>query len=76
MLWDPHAPCRIEAAELHDGWPHSPFARIELGGRIRSVYLRGAPIVVEDEFVGRPRGRYVSSGCPRSLRISPSASTR
>jgi dihydropyrimidinase len=75
VLWDPDAPRRIEASGLHDGWPETAFAGVELTGRIRSVYLRGAPLVVEDELVGAARGRYVTGAVPPpSSCSSPSAS--
>jgi dihydropyrimidinase len=60
VLWDPDAPWRIEAGELHDGWPHSPYAGLQVAGRIHAVYLRGSPLVVGGELTGAPRGRYVA----------------
>src|SRR5204863_7101718 len=52
VVWDPEPRDRLETA---------PFTGVEVEGRIRTVLLRGAPVVEGGELVdAKPAGRYVS----------------
>jgi dihydropyrimidinase len=60
VLWDPDAEWTIHAGALHDGLEDTPYAGIRVRGRVRTVFLRGEPVVEDGELVGAPAGRYLA----------------
>jgi dihydropyrimidinase len=60
VLFDPAARRTIRQAELHHTSDYTPYEGIEVAGAVRSVFVRGRPIVDEGRFVGeRGWGRFV-----------------
>jgi dihydropyrimidinase len=60
VLFDPAAPRTIRQAELHHTSDYTPYEGIEVAGAVRSVFVRGRPVVDDGGFVGeRGWGRFV-----------------
>ena len=60
VLFDPTARRTLAASDLHHTSDYSPYEGFELTGAVRSVWVRGRPVVREGRFVGRRGdGRYV-----------------
>ncbi|HJP88872.1 MAG TPA: dihydropyrimidinase [Candidatus Limnocylindrales bacterium] len=60
VLFDPGARRVLRAAELHHTSDYTPYEGLELPGAVRSVFVRGRPVVRDGAFVGqRGYGRFV-----------------
>jgi dihydropyrimidinase len=60
VLFDPSARRTIRAADLHHTSDYTAYEGIEVEGAVRSVYVRGRPVIRDGEFVGeRGFGRFV-----------------
>jgi dihydropyrimidinase len=60
VLFDPAARRILRAADLHHTSDYTPYEGFELSGAVRSVFLRGRPIIRDGAFVGeRGYGRFV-----------------
>jgi dihydropyrimidinase len=60
VLFDPGARRTIRAAALHHTSDYTPFEGREMSGAVRSVFVRGRPVVGDGGFVGdRGFGRFV-----------------
>jgi allantoinase len=60
VLVNPHAKFVVRAAESESHQGYSPFEGVELTGRVKSTFLRGALIYSDGKIVGPPRGEYLS----------------
>jgi dihydropyrimidinase len=60
VLFDPQARQTIRQAELHHTGDFTPYEGREVRGAVRSVLLRGQPVISDGAFVGeRGAGRFV-----------------
>jgi len=60
VLFDPNARRTLRATDLHHTSDYTPYEGFELTGAVRSVYLRGRPVIREGAFAGtRGDGRFV-----------------
>ena len=60
VLFDPAARRTLRAADLHHTSDYTPYEGFELTGAVRSVFVRGRPMVRDGAFVGeRGYGRFV-----------------
>ena len=60
VLFDPTARRTLRAADLHHTSDYTPYEGFELTGAVRSVYVRGRPVIRDGHFVGeRGYGRFV-----------------
>jgi dihydropyrimidinase len=60
VLFDPNAKRTIRQSELHHTGDFTPFEGREVRGAVRSVFLRGAPVIRDGSFVGsRGAGRFL-----------------
>ena len=60
VLFDPAARRTLRAADLHHTSDYTPYEGFELTGAVRSVFVRGQPVIRDGEFVGqRGNGRFV-----------------
>jgi dihydropyrimidinase len=63
VLFDPAARRTIRAADLHHTSDYTPYEGIEVSGAVRSVFVRGRPIIRDGAFVGRRgAGAFVERG--------------
>jgi dihydropyrimidinase len=63
VLFDPAARRTIRAQDLHHTSDYTPYEGLEVRGAVRSVFLRGRPIIREGSFVGeRGAGVFVERG--------------
>src|SRR5436190_2049754 len=63
VLFDPSARRTLRARDLHHTSDYTPYEGIEVSGAVRSVFLRGRPIISDGAFVGqRGYGRFVERG--------------
>jgi dihydropyrimidinase len=63
VLFDPSADRTIRASELHHTSDYTPFEGLEVSGAVRSVFVRGRPVIRDGAFVGgRGQGRFVERG--------------
>jgi len=63
VLFDPRAPHVIRQAELHHAGDFTPYEGMACTGRVRSVLLRGEPVIRDGVFVGRRgAGRFIERG--------------
>ena len=63
VLFDPAARRTLRAADLHHTSDYTPYEGLEVSGAVRSVHVRGRPIIREGRFVGdRGFGRFVERG--------------
>jgi dihydropyrimidinase len=63
VLFDPAARRTIRADDLHHTSDYTPYEGLEVSGAVRSVYVRGRPVVKNGRFVGeRGFGRFVERG--------------
>ena len=53
VLFDPVARRTIRAADLHHTSDYTPYEGLEVTGVVRSVFVRGRPLVIDGAFVGR-----------------------
>jgi len=60
VLFDPAARRTLRASDLHHTSDYTPYEGFELTGAVRSVFLRGRPVIRDGAFVGqRGNGRFV-----------------
>ena len=63
VLFDPLAKRTIRAAELHHTSDYTPYQGLEVQGAVRSVFVRGRPVIRDGEFAGlRGFGKFVERG--------------
>jgi dihydropyrimidinase len=63
VLFDPAARRTLRAADLHHTSDYTPYEGFELNGAVRSVFVRGHPVIRDGAFVGqRGFGRFVERG--------------
>ena len=63
VLFDPSARRTIRAADLHHTSDYTPYEGLDTTGSVRSVFVRGRPVIVDGAFVGRRgAGRFVDRG--------------
>jgi len=63
VLFDPAARRTIRAADLHHTSDYTPYEGLEVTGVVRSVFVRGRPVVIDGAFVGRRGfGQFVERG--------------
>jgi dihydropyrimidinase len=63
VLFDPAARGPIRAAALHHTSDYTPYEGLEAAGAVRSVFVRGRPVVRDGRFVGtRGFGQFVERG--------------
>ena len=73
-LVDPHESFVVRAAESESQQGYSPFEGLELTGRVKNTFLRGALIYDRGEIVGAARGKYLRRTEPtESARADPAA---
>jgi dihydropyrimidinase len=61
VLWDPDAEWTIDSGILRDGLEDTPYAGMHVRGRVRTVFLRGEPVVEDGELAAAPAGRYLAT---------------
>jgi dihydropyrimidinase len=67
VLFDPGARRVLRAADLHHSSDYTPYEGFELKGAVRSVFVRGRPVIRDGRFVGqRGFGRFVERDAPLS----------
>ena len=60
VLFDPNASRTLTASELHHTSDYTPYEGFPLTGQVRSVFVRGRPVIRDGAFVGtRGDGRFV-----------------
>lgn len=59
VLFDPDATFTVDAADSESSQEYSPFAGMQLSGRVVDVYLHGNRIVADGTVVGEPTGTYL-----------------
>lgn len=60
VLFDPSARRTLRAGDLHHTSDYTPYEGFELSGAVRSVYVRGRPVIRNGAFVGtRGFGQFV-----------------
>jgi len=60
VLFDPNARHTLHASDLHHTSDYTPYEGFDVTGAVRSVYLRGRPVIRDGAFVGtRGDGRFV-----------------
>jgi len=63
VLFDPGTRRVLRAADLHHTSDYTPYEGFELTGAVRSVFVRGRPVIRDGAFVGqRGFGRFVERG--------------
>jgi dihydropyrimidinase len=63
VLFDPAARRTIRGKDLHHTSDYTPYEGLEVSGAVRSVFLRGRPVIRDGAFVGtRGSGRFVERG--------------
>ena len=65
VLFDPKAARTVRQAEMHHTGDFTPYEGREVKGAVRSVFLRGRPVIRDGAFVGeRGAGRFVERTSP------------
>jgi dihydropyrimidinase len=60
VLFDPAAPRTLRASDLHHTSDYTPYEGLEVAGAVRSVFVRGRPVIRDGQLVGqRGAGRFV-----------------
>ena len=59
VLFDPAARRTLRAADLHHTSDYTPYEGFALTGAVRSVFVRGRPVIRDGAFVGDARVRSV-----------------
>ena len=60
VLFDPAAHRTIRATDLHHSSDYTPYEGLEVTGAVRSVFVRGRPVIRDGAFVGqRGDGQFV-----------------
>ena len=61
VLFDPAARRTLRATDLHHTSDYTPYEGFELTGAVRSVFVRGRPVIRDGAFVGqRGLGQFVA----------------
>jgi allantoinase len=71
VLVDPDASFVVRAAESESKQGYTPFEGIELSGRVKNTFLRGALIYGDGSVVGPARGEYLHRPQARSREGRP-----
>jgi allantoinase len=58
-LLDPRHTWTIRAQDSESTQGYTPFEGIELIGKVKATFLRGALVCENGKLVGKPRGRYL-----------------
>jgi len=66
VLVDPHESFVVRAAESESVQGYTPFEGFELSGRVKTTFLRGAPVYDQGAVVGSARGEYLRRPIVRS----------
>jgi dihydropyrimidinase len=67
VLFDPEARRTIRAEDLHHTSDYTPYEGLNVAGAVRSVFVRGRPVVRDGAFVGeRGYGAFVERGDVRA----------
>ena len=53
VLFDPNARRTLRSTDLHHTSDYTPYEGLEVEGAVRSVFVRGAPVIRDGVFVGR-----------------------
>ena len=65
VLFDPAARRTLTAADLHHTSDYTPYEGREIAGAVRSVFVRGRPVIRDGAFVGtRGFGAFVERSSP------------
>lgn len=64
VLVDPNETFVVRASDSESQQGYTPFAGMELRGRVQSTFLRGQLIYDRHQIVGLPRGRYLRRSQP------------
>jgi dihydropyrimidinase len=60
VLFDPGVRRTLRASDLHHTSDYTPYEGFQLSGAVRSVFVRGRPVIRDGAFVGeRGFGRFV-----------------
>ncbi|HWC92828.1 MAG TPA: hypothetical protein VG475_06900, partial [Pseudolabrys sp.] len=59
VIVDPHESFVVHAAESESEQGYTPFEGVELSGRVKSTFLRGALVYDNGNVVGAARGQYL-----------------
>jgi len=63
VVFDPAARRTLRAGDLHHTSDYTPYEGFDLRGAVRSVFVRGRPVIRDGAFVGqRGNGRFVERG--------------
>jgi dihydropyrimidinase len=63
VLFDPAARRTIQASDLHHTSDYTPYEGLPVSGAVRSVFVRGRPVIRDGAFVGRRgAGAFVERG--------------
>jgi dihydropyrimidinase len=63
VLFDPSARRNVQAVDLHHTSDYTPYEGLAVSGSVRSVFVRGRPVIRDGAFVGeRGFGRFVERG--------------
>jgi dihydropyrimidinase len=63
VLFDPSAQRTLRAADLHHTSDYTPYEGFSITGAVRSVFVRGRPVIRDGAFVGtRGYGRFAERG--------------
>jgi dihydropyrimidinase len=63
VLFDPSANRTLRAADLHHTSDYTPYEGLALTGAVRSVFVRGRPVIRDGAFVGtRGFGQFIERG--------------
>ena len=63
VLFDPLAARTLRAADLHHTSDYTPYEGLSMTGAVRSVFVRGRPVIRDGAFVGtRGFGHFVERG--------------
>lgn len=63
VIFDPSATRTLRAADLHHTSDYTPYEGFTLTGAVRSVFVRGRPVIRDGAFVGtRGFGQFVERG--------------
>jgi dihydropyrimidinase len=66
VLFDPAARRTLRAEDLHHTSDYTPYEGFEASGAVRSVWVRGAPVIRDGAFVGRRgHGRFLERAIAR-----------
>jgi allantoinase len=71
VIWDPDAEQVIQPAALHHRHPVTPYAGMQLRGRVHTTILRGQIVFDQGAFPRRPQGRALLAGRGRARHGAP-----